>query len=337
MEDLFGRIAKLPVGERFSGVEPKDVAPILGRTELADEAFTKALFDAADVAAIEASRDPLVALARELVIAIEAREDAEAADDGQMLVLGPKYFEMLGKVRGGAVYPDANGTLRFSYATVKGYAPRDGLVATPHTTLGGQLAKHTGEEPFDLPQKVRDAAPLAATTYWSDPALGDVPVCFLSTADTTGGNSGSPVVDGQGRWIGLNFDRVWENIAGDFGYATERSRNITVDVRYLLWTLDEVAGARNLLDELGVADKADADPRPRTAGNGALGSDDAASGENGETPPIGGAMKHGPAAPRETPGGAPGCACRANAPQMPSAWALAWMLVPLAARGRRRH
>jgi hypothetical protein len=94
---------------------------------------------------------------------------------------------------------------------------------------------------------VRDAAPLAATTYWSDPALGDVPVCFLSTADTTGGNSGSPVVDGQGRWIGLNFDRVWENIAGDFGYATERSRNITVDVRYLLWTLDEVAGERKRL------------------------------------------------------------------------------------------
>src|SRR5690606_1883453 len=90
--------------------------------------------------------------------------------------------------------------------------------------------------------------------------LGDVPINFLSTADTTGGNSGSPVINGRGEFIGLNFDRVWENIAGDFGYS-ERSRNIIVDVRYLLWLLDKVEDADALLQELGVGSLRVAGPR----------------------------------------------------------------------------
>src|SRR5690606_20975032 len=109
------------------------------------------------------------------------------------------------------------------------------------------------------------AASKAPTTYWSDPGLGDVPVCFLSNADTTGGNSGSAVIDGRGRWVGLNFDRVWENIAGDFGYNPARSRNIIVDLRYLLWTLDEIADAGELLEELGMTALREAGPRTRPA------------------------------------------------------------------------
>ena len=75
---------------------------------------------------------------------------------------------------------------------------------------------------------------------------------FLADCDTTGGNSGSPVIDGRGRLVGVNFDRVWENVANDFGYNPEIARNVSADVRYLLWILDEVEGADALLEELGV-------------------------------------------------------------------------------------
>src|SRR5690606_790173 len=149
--------------------------------------------------------------------------------------LRPRYFEMLEAVRKGPIYPDANGTLRFSYASVRGYDKWDGETQAPQTTLAGAVAKHTGAEPFDLPAKVRQSAASAKQSYWSDPELGDLPLCFLSDGDTTGGNSGSPVIDGRGRLVGFNFDRVWENIAGDYAYNEGHSRNVSADVRHLLW------------------------------------------------------------------------------------------------------
>ena len=82
------------------------------------------------------------------------------------------------------------------------------------------------------------------------PPLGQVPIGLLSDCDTTGGNSGSPTIDGQGRLVGVNFDRVWENVANDFGYNPDVARNVSVDVRYLLWNLDVIEGATDLLKEL---------------------------------------------------------------------------------------
>ena len=274
---LFERIEALPPAERVTGFKSTDLERMLRSTKITDAAFVKAAFDAADAEALAASRDPMLMLAHEMVEAIEKLQDRRDRIEGEMLVLGPRYFQMLEKVRGGPVYPDANGTMRFSYASVKGYSPRDGLFATPQTVVAGMVAKHTGEDPFNLPQVVRDAAAKSTSTYWVDPALGDVPVDFLSNGDTTGGNSGSPVIDGRGRFVGLNFDRVWENIAGDFGYNVARSRNVIVDVRYVLWVLDEVADAGPLLEELGVADKRDAPP-PTAAAGGAAGNDGASAG-----------------------------------------------------------
>lgn len=219
-------------------------------TKLTDKATVEALWKAADPAAIEASRDPMIVLARGLVESIEAMEAEERKVRGQMLTLGPRYFKLLEEVRTGPVYPDANSTLRFSYATVQGYSPRDGLTATPQTTLAGLVDKHTGEEPFDVPARILEAAGKPRGSYWVDPGMGDVPINFLSNGDTTGGNSGSPVINGKGELVGLNFDRVWENIAGDFGYNIPRSRNVSVDIRYLLWMLDKVEDAGWLLDEL---------------------------------------------------------------------------------------
>lgn len=332
---VFRRIEALPAEKRFTGVGEADIGPILARTKVMDPDVLRDAFDAADADAIAASRDPLIALARELVVAIEAQELEADRVEGIMLELGPKYFEMLRAARGGAVYPDANGTLRFSYAQVTGYSPRDGLVATPQTVLAGQVAKYTGEDPFDLPEPLREAAKVANATYWSDPALDDVPVCFLANADTTGGNSGSPVIDGKGRWVGLNFDRVWENIAGDFGYSPERSRNINVDVRYLFWNLDRVADADALLAELGVADERETPPRPRVAA-------EKAEGDAGDAPAaVGGARSTPDAGHRETAAAA-SCQCRSSssgggAPMSPVGL-VGWIagLSLLGARSRRR-
>ena len=254
LQILVRMVQTLPADQRFTDLDEAGVTAMLSGTAIMDPAFVKATFDAADWDALQASTDPLIVWARAVVEELEAYELRRKDREGRELVLGPLYFDMTKAVRKGPVYPDANGTLRFSYATVRGYSPREGLLATPFTTVTGQVAKHTGVDPFGLPQKVRDAAPTASDTYWADPALGDVPVCFLASGDTTGGNSGSPVIYGKGRLVGLNFDRVWENIAGDYGYSIDRSRNIIVDIRYILWLIDDVYGAKakGLIDELGL-------------------------------------------------------------------------------------
>ena len=130
-------------------------------------------------------------------------------------------------------------------------AERDGTVRTPHTTVAGLLEKETGKEPFANPKAVLEAAKARKQSRWFDKGLGDVPVCFLTNGDTTGGNSGSPVINGKGQLIGLNFDRVFEGVAGDFGWSPDRSRNVVCDIRYVLWIVESVFPSPRLLAELG--------------------------------------------------------------------------------------
>ncbi|MEZ4448531.1 MAG: S46 family peptidase [Nannocystaceae bacterium] len=309
---------------------------LLRGSRMIDADALRPLFDAADADALRAHRDPLIAAANRLVDAIEANEAEGERLRGRMLVLEPEYFKMLEQVRSGPLYPDANGTLRLSVATIKGYRPRDGLEALPQTTLGGQLAKLTGAAPFDLPARVIERAAAAASTYWADPIAGDLVLCQLSDADTTGGNSGSPAVNGRGELIGLNFDRVWENIAGDVAYSPERSRNIIVDVRYLLWLLDRVEDASELLRELELdalrgRPRRDG-PKAMSQGTGSVSAKvteitevtEATEADGAGAPP--GAAIHASAAA--------GCSCRAEEPRLP---ALALLLGALALGRRRRR
>ncbi len=171
--------------------------------------------------------------------------DFRDAQSGRRLEVGALWMEAQESWRGARFYPDANSTLRVSLASVRGYEPRDGVRNLPFTTVAGMLRKNTGEGEFEVPPAVLQAVA-------RDPGAADQRVCFLTNADTTGGNSGSPVVDGKGRLVGLNFDRVFENVAGDFGWNAERSRNICVDIRYVLWLMREVWPAPALLAEMGV-------------------------------------------------------------------------------------
>ncbi|RPE09129.1 S46 family peptidase [Chitinophaga lutea] len=146
-------------------------------------------------------------------------------------------------------YPDANSTLRLTYGKVNGYAPRDAVEYDFATTLDGVMEKYKpGDYEFDVPEKLRQLH--ASKDYGPYGANGKMPVCFIASNHTTGGNSGSPALDAYGNLIGLNFDRTWEGTMSDINYDAAICRNIMVDIRYVLFIVDKFAGAKHLVDEM---------------------------------------------------------------------------------------
>jgi hypothetical protein len=241
----------LPEGARIQAVEARfragslddAVARMYAGTRVTDLGERMKMFGET-LDQLRARRDPMLDFALALETELRAFDRAQREHEGAVSRLRPAWRRAVMAHAGKPVAPDANGTLRVSFAHVKGYVPREAVEYLPQTTLAGMLEKHTGEEPFALPKALLDAA---AKT---DPA--QVPLNFLSDADTTGGNSGSPTVNGRGELVGLNFDRVWENVANDFGYNPAIARNVNVDIRFFLWLLEHVDGAGELLRELGV-------------------------------------------------------------------------------------
>jgi hypothetical protein len=243
LADFMRRARELPEGQRIAALDRiESIDALYANTKLLDLAERLKMFEETPEQ-LRARKDPLVDLGFALVDEINTMMERKDRWEGTVLRLRPEWRRAVIAHAGKPVAPDANSTLRVSFAHMKGYAPRDGMWATPRTTLRGMLEKHTNAEPFDVPDKVLAAA--------SDASL-NVPVNFLADADTTGGNSGSPVVNGRGELVGVNFDRVWENVANDFGYNPEVARNISVDGRYLLWMLEDVEKATELLQELKV-------------------------------------------------------------------------------------
>ena len=151
--------------------------------------------------------------------------------------------------KGSRIFPDANSTLRVTYGKVKGYAPKDATLYTPVTYLDGAMEKYIpGDYEFDVPAKLIDL--YKKKEYGQYGENGNMPVCFIGTNHTTGGNSGSPAIDAYGNLIGLNFDRVWEGTMSDINYDPSICRNIMVDIRFVLFIIDKYAGATNLIEEL---------------------------------------------------------------------------------------
>jgi len=168
-----------------------------------------------------------------------------------IIALQKQYMKALMETLPNARYfPDANGTIRVTYGQVRGYAPRDAVYYNPVSYLDGVIEKYVpGDYEFDVPQKLRDLYDAKDYGQYAD-ANGKVPVCFLGTNHTTGGNSGSPAIDAHGNLVGLNFDRVWEGTMSDMNYDPEICRNIMVDLRYVLFIIDKYAGATHLIDEM---------------------------------------------------------------------------------------
>ncbi|MFK7769238.1 MAG: S46 family peptidase [Mariniblastus sp.] len=148
--------------------------------------------------------------------------------------------------------PDANATLRMTFGTVRGYSPEDAVYKSPATTLTGVIAKTTGVAPFVTPQAIIDMHESKDFGDYAHPKLKDIPIAILYDTDTTGGNSGSPILDGNGRLVGVNFDRAFEATINDFAWNTNYSRSIGVDIRYVLWITDKVYGAKHLIKEMGL-------------------------------------------------------------------------------------
>ena len=148
-------------------------------------------------------------------------------------------------------YPDANFTLRLSYGKVKGYVPRDGVYYKHYTTLSGIMEKDNPEiYDYDVPDKLKDL--YKARDYGRFAESEEMHVCFIATNHTTGGNSGSPVLNAEGHLIGINFDRAWEGVMSDLMFNPDQCRNISLDIRYALFIIDKFAGAGYLLDEMEI-------------------------------------------------------------------------------------
>jgi len=223
-------------------------------TELADTAKRLAWIGK-DVDAFQKSNDPFIQLAVRLNDAAAKLEGARKEVDGDLDRTIPQYMSAViawKKSQGKPVYPDANSTLRVTYGTVSPYAPRDGLVKGPFTTVEGIVEKATDKDPFLVPAKLTEAVKARRYGVFKDPVLNTVPVNFLSSADTTGGNSGSAVMNKRGELVGLNFDSTYESITKDWYFDTAITRAIHVDIRYMLWVMKEVDGAENLLKEMTI-------------------------------------------------------------------------------------
>jgi len=201
---------------------------------------------------LEALGDPFIDLAASLKPEVDEQIDRAKRFRGGRSKLEPKLIAAYAAWKPGQIYPDANGTMRLNWGSVAGYSPRDAVHYDYLTCLRGVMEKETGENPFVVPGPLKEAWARKDYGPYVDSACGDVPVCFLTTNDSTGGNSGSPVLNGRGELAGVLFDGNYEAIAADYLYDAGLARSIMVDVRYVLFTIDKVYGLRELVDELTI-------------------------------------------------------------------------------------
>ncbi|HAJ75731.1 MAG TPA: dipeptidyl-peptidase 7 [Gammaproteobacteria bacterium] len=203
------------------------------------------------------SDDPLIQYA---VASHEERMVLEQADkelSGQFQRWRPQYMEAVidyNRSLGRPIYADANSSLRVTIGQVQGNRPKDGLVNQPFTSLEGILGKDTGVDPFNAPSRQLDLIRAKQYGHYALPSLGTVPVNFLATLDITGGNSGTATMNSKAQLVGLLFDGVYESIIGDWDFDEQKNRAISVDARYMLWVMEYMDGATNLLEEMTIVD-----------------------------------------------------------------------------------
>lgn len=198
--------------------------------------------------------DPLYIMAESITAWAEKEIDPKRGPLGQQLeVLQRTYMQAQREVMTERkFYPDANSTLRLTYGKVQGYSPDEALSYRYYTTLDGIIEKNiSGIDDYKIPTRLHELWQKRDYGRYAN-ASGELRTCFVAMNHTSGGNSGSPVINGNGELVGVNFDRVWDGTMSDINYDVTRCRNISCDIRYLLWVVDVYAGAGYLLNEMKI-------------------------------------------------------------------------------------
>jgi hypothetical protein len=266
---MFRKASELPAEQKIAAIE-KRFGSLQGEARRrAEEDFARELAESKRFAAAAALsglfdlsqsqlreiRDPLVEFAIELGAELQQAQRRTQAFNATTARWRPLLIQGMSEMRGKIPYPDANRTLRFTYGEVKGYVPREALVSTPFTTLTGVMEKETGLAPFIVPDKLKQLYKAKDFGAYALPGGKDVAVDFLSTVDSIGGNSGSPILNARGEQVGILFDGNYEGLGTDFFYNAERGRAIAVDIRYVLFLTDKFGGAGWILKELNIKGK----------------------------------------------------------------------------------
>ena len=261
--------AKLPANQRITPIDAALAATGKASVEeqvdaLLDRIYASTNIGNAEVEAkmieettaqLTARNDSMLDFAAALRPFAEELQAAETARAGAESRLRPVRLEVLRAAQGGRLYPDANGTLRVNFGQVRGYSPRNAVYYSPQTDIRGVVEKDTGEEPFNSPKKLLERAAKNEFGSYVDPDLKTLPVAFISSNVVTNGNSGSASLNAWGEVAGLAFDSNWEGVGSDYMVEDEITRSISVDSRYVLWVMDAVDGAHNVLREMGIEPK----------------------------------------------------------------------------------
>lgn len=222
---------------------------LYAKSLFAQPAKIKALFDK-DITKLFVLKDPMKTFTSSLNAEMNPEDEKDRKRESELNLLMAKYVDAKSIFKQKQFIPDANGTLRFTYGSVKGYMPNDGEWNKPFTTLTGVIEKESAE--YELLAVIKELHKAKDYGNFMHPDLNDLPVNILYNLDTTGGNSGSPVMNAYGELIGVNFDRAYTATINDYAWNETYSRSVAVDIRYVLWVLQKVAKADYLLAEMGV-------------------------------------------------------------------------------------
>ncbi len=232
-------------GDSIDGI----AATLVSKSRLGDPAFVQECLKRS-ITELKATDDPALQWMIDLYPHFLKLREKEKEREGKLNQLYGDLIDVQQLRESSGFLPDANGTLRLTVGKVEAYSPVDAIVKTPITTVDGLLEKTTGVDPFITPTPVLKAIQEKRFGPFAHARLGKVPVAFLYSTDTTGGNSGSPVINARGELVGVNFDRTFEATINDFAWDRRYSRSIGVDIRFVLWIIGEVYGAKSLTEEM---------------------------------------------------------------------------------------